>query len=174
MSERTARLVLGQEAPVHEQGQESRVVHHRSQRQREVSSGPAAPRQVARLGASEEGCGETLARSVAVKQSEAGFVIKYFDLIDEFIRVRSCSEEILQDLLRGAAQEQGHLPPSAWCAPACPASRPRCCRRSGRMDGDYDTEIVEELLYQICIDVNPTLEIHQVSIPGPTLAAAGR
>jgi ATP-dependent Clp protease ATP-binding subunit ClpC len=33
------------------------------------------------------------------------------------------------------------------------------------MDEGYDPEIVEELLYQICIDVNPSLEIHQVSIP---------
>jgi ATP-dependent Clp protease ATP-binding subunit ClpC len=33
------------------------------------------------------------------------------------------------------------------------------------MDDGYDPEIVEELLYQICIDVNPSLEIHQVSIP---------
>ena len=28
-----------------------------------------------------------------------------------------------------------------------------------------DADIVEELLYQICIDVNPALESHQVNLP---------
>jgi ATP-dependent Clp protease ATP-binding subunit ClpC len=34
-----------------------------------------------------------------------------------------------------------------------------------KLDDDCDMLAVEDLLYQICIDVNPTLEIHQVSLP---------
>ena len=33
-----------------------------------------------------------------MKHPGAAFVIKYFDLIDEFIKVRCCSDELLQDL----------------------------------------------------------------------------
>ncbi|HEB54668.1 MAG TPA: hypothetical protein ENI87_15580, partial [bacterium] len=33
-----------------------------------------------------------------MKHPGAAFVIKYFDLIDEFIKVRCCSEDLLQEL----------------------------------------------------------------------------
>ncbi len=101
-----------------------------------------------------------------MKQSEAGFVIKYFDLIDEFIRVRSCSEDILQELLRGPIKNKATYR-SRVVRTCIPGFESDILPAVGRMDADYDPEIVEELLYQVCIDVNPTLEIHQVSIPSP-------
>ena len=63
-------------------------------------------------------------------------------------------------------QQQGHLPPPV--VEACvPDYETEVLSALAKLDEDYDIEIVEELLYQICIDVNPTMEIHQVSLPTP-------
>lgn len=93
-------------------------------------------------------------------------MIKYFDLIDEFIKVRCCSEEVLQELLRGPITNKATYRQRV-VRTCVPAFEQEVLAAVGRMDEEYDVEIVEELLYQICIDVNPTLEIHQVSIPSP-------
>jgi ATP-dependent Clp protease ATP-binding subunit ClpC len=108
-----------------------------------------------------------------VKHPEASFVIKYFDLIDEFIRVRCCSEEVLQELLAGPVTNKTTYRQRV-VRTCVPAFESEVLTAVGRMDEDYDVEIVEELLYQICIDVNPSLEIHQVSIPSPGAALANK
>ena len=95
---------------------------------------------------------------------EASFVIKYFDLIDEFIKVRCCSEQLLAELHTAAITNKASY--RERVVRACvPTFEAEVLVSVGRMDEEYDVEIVEELLYQICIDVNPSLEIHQVSIP---------
>lgn len=91
-------------------------------------------------------------------------MIKYFDLIDEFIKVRCCSDELLQELHKAPITNKSdyrHRVVTS-CVPTFESTVLEAVRR---MDEGYDPEIVEELLYQICIDVNPSLEIHQVSIP---------
>jgi ATP-dependent Clp protease ATP-binding subunit ClpC len=99
-----------------------------------------------------------------VKQPDASVVIKYFDLIDEFIRVRSCSEEVVADLTRQPVTNKASY--RRRVVEVCvPDFHGEILKSVGRLDEDYDPEIVEELLYQICIDVNPSLEIHQVSLP---------
>jgi ATP-dependent Clp protease ATP-binding subunit ClpA len=101
-----------------------------------------------------------------LKHPGAAFVIKYFDLIDEFIKVRCCSEELMQEMhatpITNKSTYRNRVVRA--CVPTFEADVLTAVRR---MDEGYDTEIVEELLYQICIDVNPSLEIHQVSIPSP-------
>ncbi len=91
-------------------------------------------------------------------------VIKYFDLIDEFIKVRNSSEELLAELQASPPANK-----SAYrrrvVELSIPEYRTSITRSVARLDEDYDAEIVEELLYQICIDVNPSLEIHQVALP---------
>ena len=91
-------------------------------------------------------------------------MIKYFDLIDEFIKVRCCSEELLQELHQAPITNKSDYRQRVVtsCVPTFESEILSAVRR---MDEGYDAEIVEELLYQICIDVNPSLEIHQVSIP---------
>ena len=109
-----------------------------------------------------------------MKHPGAAFVIKYFDLIDEFIKVRCCSEELLQELHAQPITNKSNYRQRVVrsCVPTFDAEVLAAVRK---MDEGYDLEIVEELLYQICIDVNPSLEIHQVSIPsggiGPKAAA---
>jgi ATP-dependent Clp protease ATP-binding subunit ClpC len=99
-----------------------------------------------------------------LKHPGAAFVIKYFDLIDEFIKVRCCSEDLLQELPAAPIANKSDYRHRVVrsCVPTFESEVLGAVRR---MDEGYDPEIVEELLYQICIDVNPSLEIHQVSIP---------
>ena len=99
-----------------------------------------------------------------MKHPGAAFVIKYFDLIDEFIKVRCCSEDLLQELHAAPITNKSDYRQRVVraCVPTFESDVLETVRR---MDEGYDPEIVEELLYQICIDVNPSLEIHQVSIP---------
>ncbi|MBL8749533.1 MAG: ATP-dependent Clp protease ATP-binding subunit [Planctomycetes bacterium] len=101
-----------------------------------------------------------------MKHPGAAFVIKYFDLIDEFIKVRCCSEDLLQELHATPITNKSNYRQRVVrsCVPTFEAEILAAVRK---MDEGYDLEIVEELLYQICIDVNPSLEIHQVSIPSP-------
>ena len=99
-----------------------------------------------------------------MKHPGAAFVIKYFDLIDEFIKVRCCSEELLQELHATPITNKSNY--RQRVVRACvPTFEVEVLAAVRRMDEGYDLEIVEELLYQICIDVNPSLEIHQVSLP---------
>ncbi|MBL8736437.1 MAG: ATP-dependent Clp protease ATP-binding subunit [Planctomycetes bacterium] len=99
-----------------------------------------------------------------MKHPGAAFVIKYFDLIDEFIKVRCCSDELLSELHAvPIANKSGYRQRVVrTCVPSFDTDVLPAVKR---LDDGYDLEIVEELLYQICIDVNPSLEIHQVSIP---------
>ena len=99
-----------------------------------------------------------------MKHPGVAFVIKYFDLVDEFIKVRCCSEELLQELHASSITNKSSYRSRVVrsCVPSFDSEVLAAVRR---LDEGYDLEIVEELLYQICIDVNPSLEIHQVSIP---------
>lgn len=106
-----------------------------------------------------------------MKQDES-IVIKYFDLIDEFIRVRSCSDEVMSDLLRHEITNKASY--RKRIVEVCvPDFIEDVMNAVARLDHDYDLEVVEELLYQICIDVNPSLEIHQVSLPRKGAEAGG-
>ncbi len=101
-----------------------------------------------------------------MKQPDGTFVIKYFDLIDEFIKVRCCTEEVLTELLQSSFNNKATY--RHRIVEACvPDYETEVVLSLAKLDEDYDIEIVEELLYQICIDVNPTMEIHQVNLPSP-------
>jgi ATP-dependent Clp protease ATP-binding subunit ClpC len=91
-------------------------------------------------------------------------VIKYFDLIDEFIKVRCCSDEVIAELQRQPITNKASY--RHRIVEVCvPDYHGGVLKAVARLDEDYDPEIVEELLYQVCIDVNPSLEIHQVALP---------
>ena len=99
-------------------------------------------------------------------------VIKYFDLIDEFIKVRNCADEIMAELARTPVRDKSSYRHRIVevCVPDYEAEIGSAL---DRLDENYDLEIVEELLYQICIDVNPALEIHQVALPEGTQPGQG-
>ncbi|KAA3607158.1 MAG: ATP-dependent Clp protease ATP-binding subunit [Planctomycetota bacterium] len=98
--------------------------------------------------------------------TETGVVYKYFDLIDGFIRVRVL-----------AGEEPLRLPPSAGKHPpdrreyrrmvvaACVVGLEETVLPKVQQIYPEDVAAAEDLLYQICVDVNPRLEIHTVSLP---------
>lgn len=107
-----------------------------------------------------------------MKHPESNVVIKYFDLIDEFIKVRSCTEDIMSELARTPVRDKCSYRRRIVevCVPDFEAEVGSALER---LDEDYDLEIIEELLYQICIDVNPGLEIHQVALPNEGQTSQG-
>jgi len=98
--------------------------------------------------------------------TETGVVYKYFDLIDGFIRVRVLSGD-------GPLR----LPPECRDRPPDRREYRRLVVRAcvvgldevvlPRVQQIYpeDAAAAEDLLYQICVDVNPKLEIHTVALP---------
>ncbi|MDP6963826.1 MAG: AAA family ATPase [Planctomycetota bacterium] len=101
----------------------------------------------------------------------SSLVYKYFDLIDGFIRVR-------------IADGDGAMPEIEMSTISTPSRRDYRQYVVSNFVLDLDTEVMpkvhavypedtlaaEDLLYQICVDVNPTLEIHSVALPATTEA----
>jgi len=105
--------------------------------------------------------------------NESGLVYKYFDLTDGFIRVRILSDEETLSLPSGNADG----PPDrrayrGLVVSACVAGLEENVLPRVREIYPDDTAAAEDLLYQICVDVNPRLEIHTVSLPAALEAEA--
>lgn len=99
-----------------------------------------------------------------MKYEDGNLVLKYFDLLDEFIRVRVLTDA---DLGLVAGVDVGNKTEYRQavireCLPDCTGP---VARRLKSLEDDYDPMTIEDLLYQVCIDVNPNLEIHQVCLP---------
>ncbi|MCH2112107.1 MAG: AAA family ATPase [Planctomycetes bacterium] len=102
--------------------------------------------------------------------NESGLVYKYFDLIDGFIRVKILSDEESLSLPKGSGDPAESTPPDrreyrkivvATCVVGLEETvLPRVAEMYPN-----DAAAAEDLLYQICVDVNPRLEIHTVSLP---------
>ena len=96
----------------------------------------------------------------------SSLVYKYFDLIDGFIRVRIAGAE-------------GNMPEIEMSTNSTPSRRDYRQYVVSNFVLDLDSEVMpkvhavypedtmaaEDLLYQICVDVNPGLEIHSISLP---------
>ncbi len=101
-----------------------------------------------------------MARSV-----DCSVILKYCEIIDEFIRVRVFTEEDIGELL----QVKNVPNKSAYqqlVVNACIVNfHDEVLPRFKKLNRVYKSSALEELLYQICVEVNPHLEIHQVSLP---------
>ncbi len=92
-------------------------------------------------------------------------VLKYCEILDEFIRVRACGEESTARLLRGA-NVKTRVAYHEFVVVLCVVDFERQVRPLfDRHKSVYQPEALVELLYQICIEVNPHLEIHSVTLP---------
>src|SRR5262249_4946198 len=110
----------------------------------------------------------TVARSV-----DCNVILKYCEILDEFVKVRVFTEEDIAELLkvkevpnRNAYQQ---LVVNACVVNFLDEVVP-LFKRQNRV---YKTAALEELLYQICVEVNPQLEIHQVALPMNEAGEAG-
>ena len=96
---------------------------------------------------------------------EFNLVLKYCEALDEFVRIRVFSENETRNILDQAtvadrATYQTHVVHT-------------CILDYNKTLGERLNEIrtgggipdIEDLLYLLCIDVNPGLEIHQVAVP---------
>ncbi|MGQ0553804.1 MAG: AAA family ATPase [Planctomycetota bacterium] len=98
-------------------------------------------------------------------------VLKYCEILDEFIRVRALNEEDCPRLLRGA-QVAGRSTYHELVVKLCVLDfEARVLPLFEKHQKVYQPEALVELLYQICVEVNPHLEIHSVSVPAGSSAA---
>ncbi|MFQ5749342.1 MAG: hypothetical protein ACE5H3_07795, partial [Planctomycetota bacterium] len=96
---------------------------------------------------------------------EPSVVYKYFDLIDGFIRVRVLPEDQPLPVPRG----QHRSPPDRreyrrLVVHNCVLELDDFVLPKVRQIYPEDAAAAEDLLYQICVDVNPRLEIHTVAL----------
>ena len=100
-------------------------------------------------------------------------VLKYCEILDEFIRVRTTSEEECPRLLQGAdvkSRAAYHQFVVSLCVLDYESQVLPLFERQNKI---YQPEALVELLYQICIEVNPHLEIHSVTLPAAGASAGG-
>ncbi len=96
---------------------------------------------------------------------ECRVVLKYCEIIDEFIKVRLFTDEDICDLLsvKSVPNKKAY---QQLVINACVINyHEDILPLFKKFSKIYKPEALEELLYQICVEVNPHLEIHQVSIP---------
>ncbi|RMH04039.1 MAG: ATP-dependent Clp protease ATP-binding subunit [Planctomycetota bacterium] len=99
---------------------------------------------------------------------------KYFDLIDGFIRVRILSNE--EQLPMPVDDEGRPLDRREYrrlVVRACVVDVEESVLPRVRQIYPEDSAAAEDLLYQICVDVNPRLEIHTVALPARAGGADG-
>ncbi len=101
-----------------------------------------------------------------MKYEDGNLVLKYFDLLDEFIRVRVFADHEL-GLVSGVDVTNKAEYRQAVIRECLPDAQGPVRSRLKALEDDYDPTTIEDLLYQVCIDVNPSLEIHHVSLPAP-------
>ncbi len=101
-----------------------------------------------------------MARSV-----DCSVVLKYCEILDEFIKVRVFSEEDIGELLQ-VKSIPNKTAYQQLVVNACVVSyHDEVLPMFKKLNRVYKQEALEELLYQICVEVNPHLEIHQVALP---------
>lgn len=109
----------------------------------------------------------------ALRQSNGGFCIKYFELIDRFIKIRYGGEEGIEKM--GIPADRAEY--RSFVLKACiPDFEKVVLAKVEEEEEYYDMNIVLDLLYKMCINVNPDLEIHKVTLrseAGVQMQAAG-
>jgi ATP-dependent Clp protease ATP-binding subunit ClpC len=94
-------------------------------------------------------------------------VLKYSEALDQFLQIRVLSGADLEQFLRGATATRGR---SAYqvlvirtCIVGAEAGLKALTEKAGKILAEA---ALAEHLYHLCVDVNPPLEIHQVTVPG--------
>jgi ATP-dependent Clp protease ATP-binding subunit ClpC len=99
-----------------------------------------------------------------VTHDEHSLVLKYFDLLDEFVRVRVLQDLEFSEVLDGPLRNKSEYRQTVITS-CLPDYDTVIADKLRILEDDYDPLTIEDLLYQLCIDVNPGFEIHQVCIP---------
>lgn len=98
-------------------------------------------------------------------RSENQVVLKYCEVIDEFIKIRVFADDE-QDAVLETSQVTNRRAYQRSVVEACVVDyKDAVLPLFKKFNRIYKPEALEDVLYQICIEVNPHLEIHQVSLP---------
>ncbi len=99
-------------------------------------------------------------------QPKSNMKLKYCPILDSFIKIREFSPDEIDQLLSGVEIPDKRAYQEFVVSTAVPEYREKYLAVGyGDMDGGYDEENVVEELYRMCIKVNPTLNIYNISIP---------
>ncbi|MBT5119858.1 MAG: ATP-dependent Clp protease ATP-binding subunit [Planctomycetes bacterium] len=101
---------------------------------------------------------------------EIGILYKYFDLIDGFIRVKVVPMDEPLAALANDATPPSRRDYRKLVVENCVLNLEEQVLKQVQRLYPEDLAAAEDLLYQICIDVNPALEIHSVSLPASMTA----
>ena len=100
-----------------------------------------------------------------MNQMDCRMVLKYCEIIDEFIKVRVFTDEDVSELLhvKTVPNKKAYL--QLVINSSIINYHDEILPLFKKFNRVYKPEALEELLYQICVEVNPHMEIHQVAIP---------
>jgi ATP-dependent Clp protease ATP-binding subunit ClpA len=96
--------------------------------------------------------------------AEFNLVLKYSEALDEFIKIRVFSEEDAREVIKkatGGDKSRYHQEIIRACISDY---NENILPRMHEMREASSSIDIEEMLYLLCVDVNPTLDIHQVSV----------
>ncbi len=91
-------------------------------------------------------------------------VLKYCEVLDEFIKIRVFGDDEARDLIKKASNGDKARFQQEVVRVCIADYNETVLPRIQEMDQSGSMIDVEEMLYVLCIDVNPTLDIHQVSV----------
>ena len=91
-------------------------------------------------------------------------VLKYCEALDEFVRIRVFGEEEGRHIIGGAANANKSAFQHAVVKACVLDHNPDLTTRIERAQR-HTSQDLNEILYILCVEVNPSFEIHQVSVP---------
>ncbi|MEW6742683.1 MAG: AAA family ATPase [Planctomycetota bacterium] len=99
------------------------------------------------------------------KPVEYNVILKYCEIVDEFIKVRVFSDDDIGGLLEVSSVPNKRAYQQLVVNACVVNYEEEVVPLFKKFSRVYKPEALAELLYQICVEVNPHLEIHQVSLP---------
>ena len=99
------------------------------------------------------------------RRVDCNVILKYCEILDEFIKVRVFNEEDLGELLQVKSIPNKRAYQQLVVNASVVGYHDDVLPLFKKINRVYKSDALEELLYQICVEVNPHLEIHQVALP---------
>ncbi len=96
--------------------------------------------------------------------SDFNLVLKYCEVLDEFIKIRVYSEEEARQLIKKASTGDKAGFQQEIIRVCIADYNDNVLPRIQELDEATGIVDIEEMLYLLCVDVNPALDIHQVSV----------
>jgi len=96
-----------------------------------------------------------------VTDRDCNFVVKYCEIVDEFIRVRIFSDEDVSELLSVKSVPNQKAFQQLVVNTCIEKYLDEVLPMFKKINKVYKPDALDELLYHICVEVNPHLEVHR-------------